>query len=401
MASQSSRLLELLVSATNLANEIQHQSLDDPATRHKLADAANILLRTIQSPVDRAWLVFHQPHHLSTLRVALDAGWLTLVAEADGTHGITARDIAEKTNTDAYLVARLMRLLAAGGSVREVGPNTYATNEMVQLFVTPGWSAGVRHAADEYSITSAHMPDYFAKNGYREPAPHPNTIYSHVHGTPAFELMMQQPKRLENFQSFISIARPGRKHWIDVYPSDKLQVRSKNDVLVVDVGGARGDELRAIVTKRLQTGLAGRLVLQDRQEAIDGVPSEWRDDFEVVVYDFFTPQPAAYQHARAYYMRAILHDWPDADCATILAHVRDAMEPGYSTIMINEIVLPDTGCSWQHAAHDVTMMAAMSGKERTLAEWRGLIEGVEGLKIEKIWTLEEQGESLIEVVRVS
>ncbi|KAK5749284.1 hypothetical protein LTS12_020664 [Elasticomyces elasticus] len=388
MASQSSRLLELLISATNLANESQHQSLDDPATRDKLADAANILLRTIQSPVDRAWLVFHQPHHLSTLRVALDAGWLTLVAEADGTHGITARDIAEKTNTDAYLVARLMRLLAAGGSVRE-------------LFVTPGWSAGVRHAADEYSITSAHMPNYFAKNGYREPAPHPNTIYSHVHGTPAFELMMQQPKRLENFQNFISIARPGRKHWIDVYPMDKLQVRSKNDILVVDVGGARGDELRAIVARRLRTGLAGRLVLQDRQEATDGVPSEWRDDFEVVVYDFFTPQPAAYQHARAYYMRAILHDWPDADCATILAHVRDAMEPGYSTIMINEIVLPDTGCSWQHAAHDVTMMAAMSGKERTLAEWRGLIDGVEGLKIEKTWTLEEQGESLIEVVRVS
>ncbi|KAK5724849.1 hypothetical protein LTR15_004898 [Elasticomyces elasticus] len=315
MTSQSSRLLELLVSATKLADEIRYQLLDDPMTRHGLADAAESLLRTIQSPVDRAWLIFPQSHHLSTLRVALDAGWLTHVAEADGTDGIIAKEMAEKINTDVHLVARLMRLLAAaGGSVREVRPNTYATNEMVQLFVTPGWSAGVRHAVDEYSIAYTHMPDYFAENGYREPAPHPNTIYSHVHGTPVNELMMQQPKRLENFQSFVSIARPGRKHWIDVYPIDKLQVRSKYEVLVVEIGGARGDELRAIVAKGFQTGLKGGLVLQDRQEAIDGIPSEWRDDFEVVVYDFFAPQPAAYRHARAYYMRAIGCDvWEGTD----------------------------------------------------------------------------------------
>ncbi|KAK5701529.1 hypothetical protein LTR97_004344 [Elasticomyces elasticus] len=112
-------------------------------------------------------------------------------------------------------------------------------------------------------------------------------------------------------------------------------------------------------------------------------------------------EPAAYQHARAYYLHAIFHEWPDADCTTILSNVRDAMEPGYSTALVNDIVLPNTGCSWQYAAHDLTMMAALSGKERTLAEWRDLIGGVEELKIEKIWTLEEHGESLIEIVRVS
>jgi hypothetical protein len=41
-------------------------------------------------------------------------------------------------------------------------------------------------------------------------------------------------------------------------------------------------------------------------------------------------------------------------------------------------------------------MASLSGKERTEGEWRTLIGQVEGLRVDKIWELETQAESLIE-----
>ena len=82
----------------------------------------------------------------------------------------------------------------------------------------------------------------------------------------------------------------------------------------------------------------GKLVLQELSEVIAaatemGVAGH---GIELQVHDFFTPQPI--KGARAYFMRSVLHDWPDESCRRILYHLKDAMEPGYSRILINECV---------------------------------------------------------------
>ena len=43
-------------------------------------------------------------------------------------------------------------------------------------------------------------------------------------------------------------------------------------------------------------------------------------------------------------MHMIMHDWPDEDCVRILNHLRDAMKPGLSQILINDAILPDEHC---------------------------------------------------------
>lgn len=87
----------------------------------------------------------------------------------------------------------------------------------------------------------------------------------------------------------------------------------------------------------------GRLVLQEIPDVINaaeslGVGKESGNGsrIELQEHDFFTPQPI--KGARAYFMRSVLHDWPDEQCRTILGHVKDAMEPGYSKILINDCV---------------------------------------------------------------
>lgn len=84
----------------------------------------------------------------------------------------------------------------------------------------------------------------------------------------------------------------------------------------------------------------GRLVLQELAAVVaaaEGMRVGGKDSgIELQVHDFFMPQPV--KGTRAYFMRSVLHDWPDEQCRTILGHLRNAMEPGYSKILISDCV---------------------------------------------------------------
>ena len=72
------------------------------------------------------------------------------------------------------------------------------------------------------------------------------------------------------------------------------------------------------------------------------------------------------------------------------------MTPGYSKIVLNEMVIPDVGCGVVAAQVDITMMACVASEERSERQWHDLL-GPVGLKIEKIWTDVPEAESIIEV----
>lgn len=72
------------------------------------------------------------------------------------------------------------------------------------------------------------------------------------------------------------------------------------------------------------------------------------------------------------------------------------MVPGYSKLLINENVIPDTGAHWEATALDMMMLTLLAAKERTATQWRHLIEEMAGLKIVKIWDVGAGVESLIE-----
>lgn len=86
--------------------------------------------------------------------------------------------------------------------------------------------------------------------------------------------------------------------------------------------------------------------------------------------------------AKFYYLRRIMHDWPDKECAQILQNVVDVMDPE-SRILIDDTVIPDTGATWQSTMADISMMITLAGKERTNQQWRSLADRV-GLRVEEI-----------------
>lgn len=74
------------------------------------------------------------------------------------------------------------------------------------------------------------------------------------------------------------------------------------------------------------------------------------------------------------------------------------MEPGYSRILINDWVIPDTGSGLIPALLDINMMVVLTGMERTVSQWKDLLDSV-GLEIVKFWTVGNDTEGLIEAIR--
>lgn len=83
----------------------------------------------------------------------------------------------------------------------------------------------------------------------------------------------------------------------------------------------------------------------------------------------------------------------------ILQHLAAGMRKGYSKLLVNEIIIPEVGASDFIIACDLVMMGLGGGMERTKSHWSSLLESA-GLRIEKVWTLNEGTESVMEAVLI-
>jgi O-methyltransferase domain len=67
-----------------------------------------------------------------------------------------------------------------------------------------------------------------------------------------------------------------------------------------------------------------------------------------------------------YFFKAILYNWPDAACLTILSNLAPAMK-GYpsSRLLISDLILPDSNPSLLVVLRDINMLC-IGGKERNV-----------------------------------
>ena len=86
--------------------------------------------------------------------------------------------------------------------------------------------------------------------------------------------------------------------------------------------------------------------------------------------------------AQIYYFRHIFHNWSDTDCRRILTNTIPALTPNYSSIVIVDMVVPNTGCPSSSALMDISMIP-FGGMERSVRQWHELL-GSLGLIITRI-----------------
>lgn len=131
--------------------------------------------------------------------------------------------------------------------------------------------------------------------------------------------------------------RPGLEsiYVVENFPWDK----TKSGV-VVDVGGSQGSLSIAIADKFPTL----HCVVQDRLDNIKSgkanLPIYLKDRVTFMEHDFFTTQPV--QGADVYFLRWILHDWPDTYAIRILKALVPALKVG-SKVILNERLIPEIG----------------------------------------------------------
>ena len=73
------------------------------------------------------------------------------------------------------------------------------------------------------------------------------------------------------------------------------------------------------------------------------------------------------------------------------------MTPGFSKVLINELIIPSRDENFFPMQFDFNVMAIAAGMIRTEEQWHQLLGSV-GLKIVRIWTEDPNSESLIEAM---
>lgn len=243
------------------------------------------------------------------------------------------------------------------------------------------------------------FPDFFQSTDYKLPTSLCKGPFQTAHATelPFFSWLVATPPHLDEFDAFMSAYRAGKANWFDggYYPVAERLVEGFNagdsEVLLVDVGGGRGHDVQLFATHHVSH--PGTIVLQDREPVIATIPDQEQLPFTCEAHDFFTPQPI--KAARAYSLHSILHDWDDDDCIRILENLKPALKPGYSRVLLNEIVLSDDHPTIAATSMDMMMLAHFAVRERTEGEWKRLLERA-GLAFMNIYSYPGVAESVIE-----
>ncbi|KAI6089581.1 S-adenosyl-L-methionine-dependent methyltransferase [Hypoxylon rubiginosum] len=375
---------------------------NDSAARERLVASARDLVLAAETPMESLlWHIWALPTRTVAARIAVDLKIFETAVENGGSPK-SNEDLAAATGASPILVRRISRACVSMGMLAEQGPDMFVPNSMTKLLATKEYAAGIIFCFDNPQLSFAKLPEYLRSTNFQNPENASDGPFQYANNCPsAFTWLTQHPDVFEAFHGYVHALRQHRPSWTDMYPVQSRLVeglKSDGDASVlVDIGGGTGQVLQDF--QKDVPEYTGRLVLQEIPEVVaaateKGVGADGR--IELQVHDFFTPQPI--RGARAYFMRSVLHDWPDEQCRKILGHLKGAMEPGYSKILISDCVVSDQQAAWQHVSLDLYMMAQVSSRERTEREWRALIVS-SGLDVTGIYNEGDGNEGLIEVVR--
>ena len=139
---------------------------------------------------------------------------------------------------------------------------------------------------DEYLImrNSFSEPDDFTKC--------PFTYYMKQDGKSTWEVLAQDPERLETFQLGFAAMEEASAPIVGYYDFSKLATNEEGRVALVDVGGGQGHSLKQIMDAHPELS-PSRVVLQDLPDTIAIAKESGFLPTETVkmVHDFYTEQP--------------------------------------------------------------------------------------------------------------
>jgi hypothetical protein len=292
----------------------------------------------------------------------------------------TSDDLARATATHPRALHRLLRAVASVGVVAEDGAGAFGLTEVGQYL----------RADDPRSVrgSAIYMGDPMMYGTWQhllhsvttgEPA------FRHLHGVNPWEYRARRPDADALFNDAMTSSSLRQRDAV-VASYDFSGART-----VVDVGGGHGALLAGI----LAANPPARGVLFDQPHVVAGAEHALReagvaDRCAVVGGSFFEVVPDG---GDAYVLKAIVHDWDDAQATAILRTCRRAMGPD-ATLLLVELVIEPGNTPDPAKYMDLIMLVMLGGQERTADEFAALLDAA-GFRLSGI-TPTASGLSVIE-----
>ncbi|KAL3442099.1 putative O-methyltransferase [Aspergillus insuetus] len=352
---------DLTATVTTAINTLPSLENIDHGERVQLLDAVNKLRDTLERPLDTVMRVGYAQFVLVASRIALDMGVYDAFA-ASPLHELSISELTTRVKCDEKFIFRMMRLLEAHGFFEETNTGNHRAAPLA-LTLRKGTSMAENLVfLNEFLLISAKLNEFFEATDYRNPEDTYNSPFQYAYNTTDHYFTGWASALISNFQ------RRG-PHGLE-------------RVLVVDVGGNIGHEVVAFRKNFLH--IPDRLVLEDVPAVVDGLPGPLGPNIDAISHSMFEPQPI--KGVRAYYMRTVLHDWPDKQCLEALGPIRGAIAP-FSVLLVHEILYPNQKLHSIKASSTTVlnfiMMEVFSSLERTEAQWLDLIERA-GFRVNKV-----------------
>ncbi|CAI7614810.1 unnamed protein product [Penicillium glandicola] len=351
----------------------------DEAGRKQILDSLRNLSYSLESSQDSAQRIMYLQLQVTAVRIGCDLKLFNLLAESS--IPLTVHDLSKTTGAAPALLGRILRYLASVGIIVETDQDSFTKNNVTETFTNLGFQGGIYHYHDTVGPAIAALPDFLKENNYQDITSVVHTPFQKAWDTdlPGFIWAMNQPEKYAHFNQFMVSQRLGMPTWLDVYPyQEKADELKPDQPFLVDLGGGLGHQ--SIALREKLPDLPNKIILQDIPATLDHAIKH--PGVEAVVQDFFQPQ--AITGAKIYYMRNIIHDYPEDKAIIILKNTIAALAPD-SVILIDDMVIPNSGAHWQATQIDMVMMTTLAALERTKEQWYELLEKA-GLKINKIYT---------------
>jgi hypothetical protein len=273
-------------------------------------------------------------------------------------------ELAEKAGIPEIRLVPLLRQMTAVNVFRETSPRVSAHSAASAIIARPEFSNSVDliiHFLDEGFKAAAFLPEALEKYGDqfdKVQKPDLRTAFNLAFNTDMHYFdWLYTPEHIplygERFgRSMMGGARTEIiSETLDAYDWSGF----KEGDVIVDVGGGIG-HVGAAIAKRVKPGV--KVIVQDRRSVVEQGRTVHGHVVELQPHNFFDGQP--FKGANVYYLRLILHDWPDDICRTILKNIVPAMNSDSKILIMDGV--------WKEDEYWVTG----NNDKEIISNWKGI-----------------------------
>jgi hypothetical protein len=271
-------------------------------------------------------------------------------------------DLAQTTSADEDALYRVLRALASVGIFTESKPRTFSLTPMSDLL-----RSDVPNSFRELALWMTNEFHFKVWGQLVHSVMTGQPSVEKVYGKPAFQLFPELPEVDDEFNNAMTnISAKTIPGILAAYDFSGIET-------LVDIAGGYGYLLANIL--RQYPSLKG--ILFDQEHVIAGARQHVATNglesrLQTISGDFFEAVPKG---GDAYMMQHIIHDWDDAKCGLILGNVRRVLQgkPNGKLLILDSIINADGSADFAKWM-DLEMLTMPGGKERTLEEFRLLLQ---------------------------